>query len=493
MLHAAADWNPTQLLSNTAGWVRGGSITFGRKQMSDPVRLQKYLSAAGVASRRKSEALITEGRVSVNGVVVNELGSKVDPATAEVTVDGFSVGLPSAPLYVMMNKPRATVCTESDPEGRERVHDLLPRGLPRLFTIGRLDYDTEGLLLFTNDGDLAAKLTSPNKSVPRVYEVKVQGDADTHMVRRWSEGVRLDDGSRTRPSPTELLSRTRSNAWYSVVLTEGKNRQIHRMAAACGKRVLKLRRVSYGPIVLGNLRHGTSRGLTSYEVGGLMAAVQMSQPRRSKRTAIEEDSQQTVARPENRRSAKSGSPEKSPRRKPGQSKSGYIKPGQSKPGQSKPGQSKPGQDKSGYAKPGQSKPGHDKSGYGKPGQSRPGQDRAGYGKPGQSRPGQDKPGYGRPGQDKPGYGRPGQDKPGYGRPGQDDAGYGKPGQSRTGQGKSGYVKPGQASDGSGKSDSRRGGKTVGGRGGRPTSGGRSNRGSTPGGRPGRPGGRSSKR
>ncbi|MFT5432130.1 MAG: 23S rRNA pseudouridine2605 synthase [Myxococcota bacterium] len=467
--------------------------------MSDPVRLQKYLSAAGVASRRKSEALITEGRVSVNGVVVNELGSKVDPATAEVTVDGLSVGLPASPIYLMMNKPRATVCTESDPEGRERVHDLLPRGLPRLFTIGRLDYDTEGLLLFTNDGDLAAKLTSPHKAVPRVYEVKVQGDADSHMVRRWSEGVRLDDGSRTRPSPTELLSRTRSNAWYSVVLTEGKNRQIHRMAAACGKRVLKLRRVSYGPILLGNLRHGTSRGLAGHEVAGLMAAVQMAPTRRAKRAAPDEAPGQAPARPENRRSAKSGSPEKSKRPKaahgkPGQSKSwvakpGQSRPGQSRPGQSQPGQSQPGQSQPGQSRPGQSRPGQDKPSYGRPGQSRPGQDKPGYGRPGQSRAGQDKPGYGRPGQDKPGYGRPGQDKPGYGRPGHDKPGYGKPGQSRTGQGKTGYVKPGQPSDGSGKSDSRRSGKPVGGRGGRPTSGGRSNRGSTPG---GRPGGRSGK-
>ena len=125
--------------------------------MGGQVRLQKFLSAAGVASRRKSEVLITDGRVTVNGDTVTELGTKVDPESDVVTVDGARV-VQSAPIYLVMNKPRATVCTESDPEGRERVHDLLPPGLPRLFTVGRLDYDTEGALLMTNDGTLAHRL-----------------------------------------------------------------------------------------------------------------------------------------------------------------------------------------------------------------------------------------------------------------------------------------------------------------------------------------------
>lgn len=243
------------------------------------VRLQKFLSAAGIASRRKAETLITEGRVSVNGKQCTVLGTKVDPQKDKVVVDGKRVRQ-SAPIYLAMNKPRATLCTESDPEGRERVHDLLPPGLPRVFTVGRLDFDTEGLLLFTNDGDLAKALTDRKNAVPRIYRVKIQGEHDPHLLRRFNQGVRLDDGHRTKPSPTELLERTRTNAWYEVILTEGMNRQIHRMAEACGRRVLKIRRDAFGPIRLDALRVGHVRHLNSGEVRDLIAAAGLSQSRR---------------------------------------------------------------------------------------------------------------------------------------------------------------------------------------------------------------------
>ncbi len=236
------------------------------------IRLQKFLSGAGIASRRQAETLITAGRVSINGKAATELGVRVDPKNDRVTVDGEPVRLPAEPMVVLMNKPREMVCTESDPEGRARIHELLPKGLPRLFTIGRLDYHTEGVLLLTTDGDLARALTSPDVSVPRVYHVKLNGPPDPRLTERFSRGVRLADGTRFRPSDIEVLSETRTNTWYEIVLTEGKNRQIHRMCEASGKRVLKLKRMSYGPIRLDDLPTGASRPLSKAEIASLREA-----------------------------------------------------------------------------------------------------------------------------------------------------------------------------------------------------------------------------
>jgi 23S rRNA pseudouridine2605 synthase len=244
------------------------------------MRLQKFLSQAGKASRRKSETLIEAGRVTVNGKVAI-LGTKVDPEKDEVVLDGAQIKPLSSPLYFVMNKPREFLCTESDPEHRPTVYKLLPPGLPRMFTVGRLDWDTEGLLLFTTDGDLATALTDPSRAVPRIYEVKIQGEPDPHLLRRFNEGVKLDDGRRTRPSPTELMSKTKTNAWYSVILTEGMNRQIHRMAIACGRRVLKIRRVQFGPINLGQVRIGHIRALHPMEVTDLVTSGGLGGKRRA--------------------------------------------------------------------------------------------------------------------------------------------------------------------------------------------------------------------
>ena len=245
------------------------------------MRLQRFLSAAGIASRRKAEIWIVDGRVTLNGQTVTELGTKVDPERDRVEVDGEHIQMPEAPLYYLLHKPPGPVCTESDPEGRPRVHELLPQGLPRLFTVGRLDWDTEGILLFTNDGELAKALTDPKIAVPRIYEVKIQGPPDLHLVRRFNEGVRLDDGRMTRPAPTDIIRRTKTNFWISMVLTEGKNRQIHRMTQACGRRVLKLHRVNYGGIVLTGLRLGQCRPLRQQEVDLLVDAAGLKRARRA--------------------------------------------------------------------------------------------------------------------------------------------------------------------------------------------------------------------
>jgi 23S rRNA pseudouridine2605 synthase len=237
--------------------------------MTDKIRLQKFLSHAGIASRRSAEKLMAAGRVKVNGKVVTELGTRVDPDTDNVQVDEQQVQGDLEPLYFVMNKPPKTVCTEHDPQGRKKVVDLLPPKLPRVFTVGRLDYHTEGLLVFTNDGELAQALMHPENAIARIYHVKLQGGADPRIPERFAKGVRLEDGTKTRPTPTELLRTTRTNCWYEMILTEGKNRQIHRMCETLRRNVLKLKRVRYGPILLGDLPVGQTRSLKAGEVNAL--------------------------------------------------------------------------------------------------------------------------------------------------------------------------------------------------------------------------------
>ena len=306
------------------------------------VRLQKFLSAAGVASRRKAETMIQLGRIGVNGERVKELGTKVDPSADTVTLDGEEVKLPATPLYYVMNKPRATVCTENDPERRQRVHELLPPGLPRMFTIGRLDYDTEGVLLFTTDGDLAKGLTDPARAVPKVYEVKIQGEPDPHLLRRFNEGVNLDDGTRTKPAPTELVHRTKTNAWYEVVLIEGKNRQIHRMAAACGKRVLKLRRISFGAVEGRGLKTGQVRQLVPDEINALRKDAGVKAPERIQKKKKASARKPSASKPSaSKPSARKPSARKPSARKPSASKPSASRPSASKPSARKPSQGRP--------------------------------------------------------------------------------------------------------------------------------------------------------
>ena len=293
--------------------------------MTESIRLQKYLSQCGIASRRQAETYITAGRVTVNGKVTTVLGSRIDPDKDVVEVDHRKISPPKTPIYVVMNKPRATVCTEHDPQGRDKVHDLLPKSLPRLFTVGRLDYDSEGVLLFTTDGEMAQRLTTPDSGVPKVYEVKIQGPVDEHVIRRFNEGVRLDDGRRTKPAICEVVRTTRTNAWYEVVLTEGKNRQIHRMAMACGKTVLKLRRTMFGPISLGFLKPGEVRPLRDEEIEALTGVAGLKSKRRAEhfkeqlRTPRPERADAKTAKPARKSKAKperKASPEGKPERKP---------------------------------------------------------------------------------------------------------------------------------------------------------------------------------
>jgi 23S rRNA pseudouridine2605 synthase len=242
------------------------------------IRLQKILSTAGVASRRMAETLITQGRVSVNGKTITELGTKADPDADEIRVDDRRIRGPQRRRYLLLYKPRGYITTRSDPEHRPTVIDLLARGGVRdyIYPVGRLDYDSEGLLLLTSDGDLASKLTHPRHGVDREYEVRVRGVPDKHELDRISRGVTLD-GRRTTPARvrlTEIIEvESGPQAVLSFVIQEGRNRQVRDMCDAIGHPVVRLRRVRIGPIRDEHIRPGEFRDLTPREVALLNRAV----------------------------------------------------------------------------------------------------------------------------------------------------------------------------------------------------------------------------
>lgn len=245
-------------------------------------RLQKILSQAGVASRRASEQLMLGGRVTVNGVTIFELGTKADPATDDIRVDGRRVKLAERPRYVLLNKPRGYVTTRSDPQRRPTVIDLVQGVREYVYPVGRLDYDTEGLLLLTNDGDLAARLTHPSHGVPRVYEARVLGIPDEHDLQRLSRGLVIE-GRRTAPADVHMKPPRRDDEEATLVITlrEGRNRQVRDMCDAIGHPVEQLRRVAIGPLRDPRLKPGNWRELTAEEVGRLKrAAAGPSPPRR---------------------------------------------------------------------------------------------------------------------------------------------------------------------------------------------------------------------
>jgi len=232
-------------------------------------RLQKLIAAAGLASRRHAEELIAAGEVTVNGEVVREPGTKADPARDHIKVRGRLIN----PLleqrentYVLLNKPRGYLSALSDPEGRPLVSELVPQSLGRLHPVGRLDFNTEGLLILTNDGELTNYVTSARNHVEKVYEVKVKGVPPEEQVARLRRGIRLDDGVKTAPAQITKTDETKTNAWYEVVLREGRNQQIRRMFDAIGHSVIKLRRVRVGPVTAEGILIGQWRHLTPAEV-----------------------------------------------------------------------------------------------------------------------------------------------------------------------------------------------------------------------------------
>lgn len=234
-------------------------------------RLQKFLARAGVASRRRAEDLIRAGRVAVDGQVVTTPGYKVEPETARVTVDGQPVILPSRPVVIMLNKPSGYVTTLADPKGRRRVVDLLPPELGRLFPVGRLDYDTTGLLLLTNDGELAHRLMHPRYKVPKTYRATVAGAVTPTDLHQLEEGLELD-GRPARATKVRLLKVTPDRSVLELTIHEGRYHQVKRMLAQLGYPVLKLKRLAYGPLKLRGLPLGRWRELTPAEIRRLRAA-----------------------------------------------------------------------------------------------------------------------------------------------------------------------------------------------------------------------------
>jgi 23S rRNA pseudouridine2605 synthase len=236
-------------------------------------RLQKVLANAGVASRRKCEELITAGKVTVNGEVVTELGVKADPTVDVITVSGRAIKKEKK-LYVMFNKPKGVITSVSDPQGRSVVTDYLKEIKERLYPVGRLDYDSEGLLLLTNDGDLAHKLTHPSHHVPKTYHATVERVPHGNALEKLQKGIKLEDGM-TAPAEVEYHDIDPEGKFATIAITihEGRNRQVRRMFDAINHPVIRLKRISFGGLFLNNLQRGKHRMLSAEELGKLQDAV----------------------------------------------------------------------------------------------------------------------------------------------------------------------------------------------------------------------------
>ena len=246
-------------------------------------RLQKILSQAGVASRRLAEELIVQGRVQVNGVTVTALGTKADAGADEIKVDGRRIQAQKRKRYILLHKPRGYMTTRSDPEGRPTVLELLRGVREYIYPVGRLDYDSEGLLLLTNDGDLAARLTHPRHEVDKVYEARVRGVPDEHVLERLEKGVTID-GRRTAPAKVRMLEPPKKfpsehdQTRVELAIHEGRHRQVRQMFEAVGHPVVRLKRVRIGPIEDPQMPPGHWRELTPQEVARLQRAAGIAAP-----------------------------------------------------------------------------------------------------------------------------------------------------------------------------------------------------------------------
>ncbi len=241
-----------------------------KQNQSNSIRLHKYLALCGVASRRACEGLIARGLVAVDGQIIDRQGTCIDPDKSRVTVDGESVSL-QRKVYLCLNKPQDVISTSCDTHGRRTILDLLPEIPERIYTVGRLDRDSEGLLLVTNDGDLSARLMHPRHHIPKTYHVWLDKPVDQAQARQLMDGV-VHEGEKLTAKQIFPLKKDKSKHHaYEIVLLEGKNRQIRRMFAVLNRRVKRLVRVSIGPLELGNLKKGQWRELTEKEVELLLS------------------------------------------------------------------------------------------------------------------------------------------------------------------------------------------------------------------------------
>lgn len=247
------------------------------------VRLQKFLADAGIASRRSSEEIIREGRVTVNGHTVTALGSKVDPVHDAVKVDGRLIKS-KRKLYLAVNKPAGFICSSNDPESRKTVHSLLPKEWSNLYSVGRLDYNSEGLIFYTNDGEFSLHLTHPRYGIPKKYLVTVKGEVTQEHIRAFEKGI-FNEDEVLRAEKGRLLKTNKSHSMVELILTEGKNREVRRMFETLGFEVERLQRVQIGPIKLGQLPRGKWRTLTEPEIKSLMRATASNAVRNGPGTA----------------------------------------------------------------------------------------------------------------------------------------------------------------------------------------------------------------
>jgi len=235
------------------------------------IRLQKFLAEAGVASRRASEQAIVAGRVTVNGKVVVQLGTKIEPHQDRVAVDGQPVAR-KRKLYIAVNKPPGVMCTRGVEDDRKKIGDLLPKEWTELFSVGRLDYHSEGLIFLTNDGDFCLKLTHPRYRIPRIYVAWVEGRVTREMLRNFTQGV-ISAGEKLQARRARLISANNSNSIVEMELAEGKNREVRRLFESQNLVVRRLQRIQIGPIKLGQLPVGKWRALTEPEIKSLLPAL----------------------------------------------------------------------------------------------------------------------------------------------------------------------------------------------------------------------------
>jgi len=255
---------------------KGRSTQQGHQQSSSTSgeRLQKVLAGAGIASRREAEEIIREGRVKVDGQIITELGTRVEPRKQEIFVDGERLPQPKL-VYYAVHKPTGVVCTARDPAGRPRVIDLLPPSSGRVFNVGRLDLSSEGLILVTNDGELANQLTHPRHGVAKVYEVQVAGNLLPEVLAQLRRGTHLAEGY-VRPVDVRIKSQKKNSTILEMVLDEGRNREVRRLFARVGHKVQRLTRIAVGPIRLGQLPRGAYRPLSRTEITKLREYVEQS-------------------------------------------------------------------------------------------------------------------------------------------------------------------------------------------------------------------------
>ena len=245
-----------------------GTQAAGAEKPLAKIRLSKILAQAGLTSRRGAEDFLRDGRVAVNGEIRREPGAQADPERDLIAVDGRPLPAAAAHRYVLLHKPRGYVTSRRDPEGRPVVVDLLPAGAEGLFPVGRLDYDAEGLLLLTNDGELGNRLLHPRYETPRVYQVEVEGRVRSEDLPRWRRGALLPDGPAV-PRAVRVIEHGPRASWVELTFAEGRYREVKRYCKALGHPVVRLRRVAFGPLSLGQLPVGQWRDLTARELSAL--------------------------------------------------------------------------------------------------------------------------------------------------------------------------------------------------------------------------------